>query len=113
VATWITANQTPRSDLTRFPFFHDPDEQRVNRVVDIQSALNTDIFVWQEIRDKSLEVVAEKLTKAGAGNYEVNYGTTGRRQVDTIVRYRILSTQTKEGWPVCLSGTHLELSTMG
>lgn len=61
-------------------YFHDLDKQRVNRVVDILSALNADIIVLQEIRDQSLDAVAEKLTKDGAGNYEVNYGTTGGNQ---------------------------------
>jgi len=61
-------------------YFHDMDSQRVSTVARILAALNADIIVLQEIRNNSLDVVAEKLSAAGAGHYEVNYGATGGNQ---------------------------------
>jgi len=61
-------------------YFHDMDKTRVDRIVSVLAALNADIIVLQEIRNKSLDIVAEKLSEIGAGNYEVNYGTTGGNQ---------------------------------
>lgn len=61
-------------------FFHDQDPDRVDRIVSILGALNADIFVLEEIKDGSLDVVAEKLGARGAGHYSVAYGSTGGQQ---------------------------------
>lgn len=61
-------------------FFHDRDDKRVNRVVEVLAALNADIFVFQEILDRSMDVVAQKLGQRGAGYYSVSYGSTGGQQ---------------------------------
>jgi endonuclease/exonuclease/phosphatase family metal-dependent hydrolase len=61
-------------------WFNDSDPVRVQRVTEILSVLNADIFVFQEIRNNSLNVVAERLSAAGAGDYKVAYGTTGGDQ---------------------------------
>jgi endonuclease/exonuclease/phosphatase family metal-dependent hydrolase len=61
-------------------YFHDRDPQRVNNVASVLAELNADIFVFEEILDGSLEVVAEKLKSAGAGNYKTAYGKTGGDQ---------------------------------
>ncbi len=61
-------------------YFHDMDDDRVRRITRILDALNADIIVCQEIRDGSMDVVADELRQIGAGYYEVNYGTTGGNQ---------------------------------
>lgn len=61
-------------------YFHDKDPQRVKNVVDVLGALNADVFVFEEILDDSLEVVAQELGRIGAGNYSTSYGTTGGQQ---------------------------------
>lgn len=61
-------------------YFHDRDKKRVERVVKILNALNADIIVLQEILDGSLEIVADGLSKLGAGHYKTAYGTTGGDQ---------------------------------
>lgn len=61
-------------------WFNSKEQFRVENVVDILSALNSDIFVFQEIKNKSLDDVAQALTDNGAGTYEVVYGSTGGDQ---------------------------------
>lgn len=61
-------------------FFHDQDPDRVDRVVAILAALNADLFVFEEIKEGSLDVVAQKLSQRGAGHYSVAYGSTGGEQ---------------------------------
>ena len=61
-------------------FFHDRDRDRVKRIVNVLTELNADVIVLQEIRDQSLEVVAEELRRNEAGYYSTAYGTTGGEQ---------------------------------
>lgn len=61
-------------------WFNDSDPVRVQRITEILSVLNADVFVFQEIRNNSLNAVAERLFAAGAGDYKVMYGTTGGDQ---------------------------------
>lgn len=61
-------------------WFHHKDEERVKTITDILEQLNGDIFVFQEVVNESLDGIAEELAQRGAGNYEVNYGTTGGNQ---------------------------------
>ena len=61
-------------------WFHHKEEERVRTVTDILEQLNADILVFQEVVNESLNGVAEELSQRGAGNYEVNYGTTGGNQ---------------------------------
>lgn len=61
-------------------WFHHREEERVRTITNILEQLNGDIFVFQEVVDESLDGVAEELSQRGAGNYEVNYGTTGGNQ---------------------------------
>lgn len=61
-------------------YFHDQDDNRVERVSNILDALNADIIVCQEIKYGSMDAVSERLKKIGAGYYEVNYGKTGGNQ---------------------------------
>jgi len=61
-------------------YFHDQDYNRVERIVNIMDALNADVFVLQEILDGSLQAVADGLSDAGAGYYQVAYGQTGGNQ---------------------------------
>src|ERR1700741_1381245 len=61
-------------------WFHHRDPNRVRNVSEVLRVLNADIIVLQEIKEDSLEPVSEILGEAGAGNYEVAYGTTGGDQ---------------------------------
>ena len=61
-------------------YFHERDPDRVDTVVDVLEGLNADIIVLQEIREGALDVVAQKLSERGAGNYDVAYGATGGQQ---------------------------------
>jgi endonuclease/exonuclease/phosphatase family metal-dependent hydrolase len=61
-------------------YFHDRDEERVDKISHIMNALNADIFVLEEILAGSLDIVAEKLKQFGAGHYKSVYGTTGGDQ---------------------------------
>ena len=61
-------------------YFHHHDENRVERISQVLSLLNSDIIVLQEILDESLAPVAANLRDQGAGHYEVAYGTTGGNQ---------------------------------
>ncbi len=61
-------------------WFDDKNPTRVQNIVEVLSFLNADIFVFQEIQNNSLDIVATKLVEMGAGNYTVFYGTTGGDQ---------------------------------
>lgn len=61
-------------------WFNDTDPKRVARIVEILGSLNADIFIFQEIRNNSLDMVARRLSESGAGDYKVVYGTTGGDQ---------------------------------
>jgi endonuclease/exonuclease/phosphatase family metal-dependent hydrolase len=66
-------------------FFHDQDTERVKRIVNILSELNADIIVLEEIKDQSLEIVAQELRRIEAGYYQTAYGTTGGDQRVSIM----------------------------
>lgn len=61
-------------------FFHHRDWERVEQITHILTELNADVIVFQEILEGALDPVAEGLDKAGAGYYQVAYGTTGGNQ---------------------------------
>jgi len=61
-------------------FFNNRDSKRVSLITNILQELNADIFVFQEIEERSLDVVAQKLIDNGAGLYKVAYGSTGGDQ---------------------------------
>ena len=61
-------------------FFHDQDRDRVRRIVNVLSELNADIIVIEEIRNQSMEIVAEELRRLEVGYYATAYGTTGGDQ---------------------------------
>lgn len=61
-------------------YFSDKDSTRVEKVAQIMNAINADVFVLEEIREGSLEIVIDKLRDLGAGNYTAAYGTTGGDQ---------------------------------
>jgi endonuclease/exonuclease/phosphatase family metal-dependent hydrolase len=61
-------------------FFDNKNQQRVKQVTDVLERLNGDIFVFQEIEENSLDIVAEELLRCGAGSYKIKYGTTGGDQ---------------------------------
>jgi endonuclease/exonuclease/phosphatase family metal-dependent hydrolase len=61
-------------------YFHDRDEERVEKISHILNALNADIFVLEEILDGSLEVVSQKLKELKSGHYLIRYGKTGADQ---------------------------------
>jgi endonuclease/exonuclease/phosphatase family metal-dependent hydrolase len=61
-------------------WFNADDPERVNLIAEVLSYLNADIFVLIEIRKGSLDEVIEKLKAKKAGNYKVEYGTTGGDQ---------------------------------
>lgn len=61
-------------------FFNDRDPKRVTIISDILRELNADVFVFQEIEESALDVVAQNLIDVEAGLYKVVYGTTGGDQ---------------------------------
>lgn len=61
-------------------FFHDQDPDRVKRIVNVLSELNADIIVLEEIKNLSMDVVAQQLRDIDAGFYQTAYGTTGGDQ---------------------------------
>lgn len=61
-------------------YFDNNNTQRVEQVTDVLERLNGDIFVFQEIEERALDIVAEKLLQRGAGSYKIRYGTTGGDQ---------------------------------
>jgi endonuclease/exonuclease/phosphatase family metal-dependent hydrolase len=66
-------------------YFDNKNPARVELITDVLDRLNGDIFVFQEIEEGSLDVVAEKLYDRNAGNYKVIYGTTGGDQRISIM----------------------------
>lgn len=61
-------------------FFNHRDPVRVRQITEILKVLNADVIVLQEIDNGALAPVIEELNRAGAGYYEVAYGTTGGNQ---------------------------------
>ena len=61
-------------------WFNDSDPKRVAKIVEILGSLNADMFIFQEIRHNSLDIVARRLMEKGAGDYKVVYGSTGGDQ---------------------------------
>jgi len=61
-------------------WFTDRDKERYNRIFQVLKHLNSDVFVFQEIADGSLDQMALDLSKEGKGYYEVAYGETGGQQ---------------------------------
>ncbi len=61
-------------------WFNDKESERVSNIVEILTHFNSDIFVFEEIKSGSLDVVAKALSENGSGAYEVIYGDTGGDQ---------------------------------
>jgi exonuclease III len=61
-------------------WFHDLDGNRVDAICKVLEAINADVFVFQEIRDGTMDTVAERLKERGAGYYVAAHGTTGGDQ---------------------------------
>jgi endonuclease/exonuclease/phosphatase family metal-dependent hydrolase len=61
-------------------WFNSKDKDREDKIKQVLSVLNSDIFVFQEIEDKSLDNIAQALTEEGRGSYKTAYGTTGGQQ---------------------------------
>ncbi|HVN58856.1 MAG TPA: endonuclease/exonuclease/phosphatase family protein [Bacteroidales bacterium] len=61
-------------------WFNSLDKSREMAIREVLKVLNSDIFVFQEIEDKSLDSIASYLTEQGVGNYRTAYGTTGGQQ---------------------------------
>jgi exonuclease III len=61
-------------------WFNSKEPKRVDAIYKVLAQLNSDIFVFQEVADGSVDGLAERLTKAGLGTYEAYYGSTGGQQ---------------------------------
>lgn len=61
-------------------WFNSQEPERVTKIIDVLSLLNSDVFVFQEIAPESLDGVARELTEQKKGSYKVAYGTTGGQQ---------------------------------
>jgi hypothetical protein len=61
-------------------WFNSKEPDRAAKIEQVLSTLNSDIFVFQEIADGSLDSLAKSLSDNGKGSYEVKYGTTGGQQ---------------------------------
>jgi endonuclease/exonuclease/phosphatase family metal-dependent hydrolase len=61
-------------------YFNQKDPSRVQAITEILSAINADVFVFEEAMDGSLDSVANDLTAKKAGLYETRYGKTGGNQ---------------------------------
>ncbi len=61
-------------------WFNHREKERLNNITQILKFLNADLFVFQEVQENSLKEVVHSLEKAGAGYYDVIYGTTGGGQ---------------------------------
>jgi endonuclease/exonuclease/phosphatase family metal-dependent hydrolase len=61
-------------------WFNSMEKDRVTKIEQVLSLLNSDIFVFQEIAENSLDGIAQSLSEKGKGNYKVAYGTTGGQQ---------------------------------
>jgi hypothetical protein len=61
-------------------WFNSMEKEREKKIEQVLSLLNSDIFVFQEIEEGSLDNIANSLSKNGKGSYRVVYGTTGGQQ---------------------------------
>ncbi len=61
-------------------WFNSKEPKRVDAIYKVLAQLNSDIFVFQEVADGSVDGLAERLTKAGLGTCETSYGLTGGQQ---------------------------------
>lgn len=61
-------------------WFNSNEPARVKKIEQVLTALNSDIFVFQEIADGSLDGIAKSLSDKGLGSYQVAYGKTGGQQ---------------------------------
>jgi len=61
-------------------YFNELDAARVRLITKIMGEINADIFVLQEIAERSLDGVASALNASGAGLYKTAYGSTGGTQ---------------------------------
>lgn len=61
-------------------WFNAQEKERVKKIKQVLSVLNSDIFVFQEIALGSLDEIAAQLTQEGKGTYQVVYGNTGGQQ---------------------------------
>lgn len=61
-------------------WFNSRDTERVKNISNVLSVINSDIFIFLEVEDGSLEEVEVNLKKNGAGFYKSVYGTTGGDQ---------------------------------
>lgn len=61
-------------------WFNQNDKIRSEKINMVLSALNSDIFVFQEVEEGSLDCIAKSLSNNKRGNYKVAYGTTGGQQ---------------------------------
>ena len=61
-------------------WFNSMQNEREDKIVKVLRVLNSDIFVFQEIEEKSLDNIAKILSEEGLGSYKTAYGTTGGQQ---------------------------------
>jgi hypothetical protein len=61
-------------------WFNANEKERVQKIQQVLSVLNSDIFVFQEIAEGSLDGIAKALNDEGKGSYVVKYGNTGGQQ---------------------------------
>lgn len=61
-------------------WFNDREKSRANKIEQVLSSLNSDVFVFQEVAEGSLDDIAKKLSDSGKGSYVVKYGLTGGQQ---------------------------------
>ncbi len=61
-------------------WFNSRETDRAKKIEQVLSTLNSDIFVFQEVAEGSLDGIAKSLSDNGKGSYEVRYGTTGGQQ---------------------------------
>jgi hypothetical protein len=61
-------------------WFNSKEPKRVDAIYKVLAQVNSDIFVFQEVADGSVDGLAERLTKAGLGTYEAYYGSNGGQQ---------------------------------
>lgn len=61
-------------------WFNNREKKRAYKIEQVLSTLNSDIFVFQEVAEGSLDDIAYNLSKSGKGSYIVKYGLTGGQQ---------------------------------
>lgn len=66
-------------------WFHDRDSRRVDAICKVLESINADVFVFQEIRNGSMDTVAQRLQDRGAGYYVAAHGSTGGDQRVSIM----------------------------